>query len=189
MESRARISPGGISRGFTDNKVHVTLELDYCNEEELKELQNTDLRVRMVRWRDKRSLDQNSYFWVLVGKIARELGSTSEEIHADLIQRYPIAWTNDEGSPGIVTLNKKYDVSILGGYWKKTDRGNDTFDVYLKLKGTSDMDTKEMSWFLDRTVEEAKDLGIETLTPEELQRMRANAKDSDMVGNRTAEAS
>lgn len=189
MESRARISPSGISRGFTDNKVHVTLELDYVNEDELKELQNTDLRVRMVRWRDKRSLDQNSYFWVLVGKIAVDRETTPEEIHSFLIHEYPIMWTDEEGKPRVLAVPKKYGMDCLGGYWQLMhDKCTDDFDVVIKLKGTSDMDTKEFSWFLDRTIEEAKDLGIETLTPEELARMR-HAEDADVVGRATAEAS
>lgn len=40
------------------------------------------------------------------------------------------------------------------------------------IKGSSEYDTVEMSHFIDRIVEEAKELGIETATPDELERMK-----------------
>ena len=39
------------------------------------------------------------------------------------------------------------------------------------LKGSSDYDTREMSELIDGLVSECKECGIETATPEELQRM------------------
>lgn len=44
---------------------------------------------------------------------------------------------------------------------------------YIKLKGSSKYDTKEMARLIDGTVEDAKELGIETLPPEDLERMKA----------------
>ena len=42
----------------------------------------------------------------------------------------------------------------------------------LMLRGSSDYNTYEMSKLIDGCVQEAKYLGIETLTPEELERMK-----------------
>jgi hypothetical protein len=39
------------------------------------------------------------------------------------------------------------------------------------IKGSSEYDTKEMSRFIDGIVAEAKELGIETLPPAELETM------------------
>lgn len=41
------------------------------------------------------------------------------------------------------------------------------------IKGTSEYDTKEMSVFIDGVVSEAKELGIQTETPEEIERLKA----------------
>jgi hypothetical protein len=38
-------------------------------------------------------------------------------------------------------------------------------------KGSSEFDTKEMSIFIDGIVSEAKELGIETMTPNEIARL------------------
>lgn len=40
------------------------------------------------------------------------------------------------------------------------------------IKGSSEYDTAEMAHFIDSIVEEAKELGIETSTPDELERMK-----------------
>ena len=46
-------------------------------------------------------------------------------------------------------------------------------DTYLLLKGSSEYDSQEMSQFIDGIILDCKDLGIETLPPEELARMMA----------------
>jgi hypothetical protein len=43
-------------------------------------------------------------------------------------------------------------------------------------KGSHLYDTKEMSRLIDYIVEEAKDLGIETMTPDDVARMKASWK-------------
>ena len=42
----------------------------------------------------------------------------------------------------------------------------------MMIKGSSEFDTSEMSYFIDQIVEEAQELGIETATPDELERMK-----------------
>lgn len=44
---------------------------------------------------------------------------------------------------------------------------------YKVIRGQSDYNTMEMSTFIDGLVDEAKMLGIETLTYDELERMKA----------------
>ncbi len=45
------------------------------------------------------------------------------------------------------------------------------YRTYMMLRGSSDYDSREMSKLIDGLVAEAKELGIETLTPEELHEM------------------
>lgn len=45
------------------------------------------------------------------------------------------------------------------------------YRTYIMLRGSSDYDTKEMSELIDGLVTEAKQLGVETLPPHELERM------------------
>ena len=64
---------------------------------------------------------------------------------------------------------------MIGGHWKRVKefiKDGKTWVSYLMIKGSSEYDTAEMSHFIDRIVEEAKELGIETATPDELERMK-----------------
>ena len=70
-----------------------------------------------------------------------------------------------------MTVKKSVDMSKISGHWKYI-KDNGTFASYLMIKGSSEYDTAEMSHFIDRIVEEAKELGIETATPDELERMK-----------------
>ena len=64
-------------------------------------------------------------------------------------------------------------VKLLGGHWKILDDTRGKFNVYMRLKGSSEMNSAEMSHFLDGLVSDAKELGIETDTPEQIERMKS----------------
>lgn len=49
---------------------------------------------------------------------------------------------------------------------------NQMFRTYVMIRGSSTYDTKEMSILLDELIQEAQNLGIETLTPAELEEIR-----------------
>lgn len=70
-----------------------------------------------------------------------------------------------------IILTFEVDMSKVDGHWKYI-KDNGKFASYLMIKGSSEYDTVEMSHFIDRIVEEAKELGIETATPDELERMK-----------------
>jgi hypothetical protein len=53
------------------------------------------------------------------------------------------------------------------------------------MRGSHTFNTKEMSRLIDGTIEEAKELGIETATPEQIRRMMA-AWDSNHGGLKPA---
>jgi hypothetical protein len=60
----------------------------------------------------------------------------------------------------------------VDGHWKFY-QGNGKFNAYLMIKGTSEYNTSEMAKFLDMVIQEAKELGIQTETPDEIARMNA----------------
>ena len=59
-------------------------------------------------------------------------------------------------------------------YYKKIGSSvlnNKDFTHYRIYKGSSEYDSKEMSIFIDGIVQECKNVGIETLTPDEIARL------------------
>lgn len=118
-------------------------------------------------WKQKRSLTQNAYFYVLCQSIANVTRRSKEEVHDQMLKDY--------GQSEIISVLANIDVS---GYFKYYDEigtgkvnGKD-FKHYRVFKGSSEMDSKEMAILLDGVVQEAEQLGIPTLTETEIKRLR-----------------
>lgn len=56
--------------------------------------------------------------------------------------------------------------------FKQEEEGGKLFNCYLVYKHSSDMDSKEMSRLIDGAIYEAKKLGLETDTPEQIARYK-----------------
>lgn len=117
--------------------------------------------------KEKRSLNSNSYCWVLIGKIADVLRTDKEQVYLTMLKRY--------GQSELVSVLSNINIT---GYFKYYEvAGTSTlngkeFTHYKVFKGSSEYDTREMSILIDGIVSEAKELNIETLPPAEIERMK-----------------
>ena len=152
------------------DKWQITLEVDE-QPTVYDELKEQELSIELKKYRKKRSLDSNSYQWVLCSKIAEKLGTSKEEVQDMMIQRYS-DFDKDEDGYITITMLDRIPVSKLGGHWKLIGR-NGKFNSYMRLVGSSEMDSAQMARLLDGVVSEAKELGIPTETPDEIERMKA----------------
>lgn len=166
MEAKGRVID--VHRDWRTKKFQMVLELDTVGPDDLK----GDLRVSIRKWREKRSLDANGYMWALLEKIAAKTDSTKDEVYEEFLRDYGFLDQDDNGYITI-TLRADIDLSYLPGHWRAYATDSEEWRVCRKIKGTSEYDTKEMSYFLDRVIEEAKALGIETATPEELEKIKS----------------
>lgn len=128
------------------------------------------LAIKMCKYSQKRSLDANAYAWVLMSKIAVKRETSKEEIYELMLRHYGVADEDAEGRPIIVTIANHLDISLLGGHWFFY-KGNDRFNSYIKIKGSSEYTTQEMSKFIEGVVSEAKDEGIDTMIPDDIRRL------------------
>ena len=174
-----------LSKDWVTGKFLLTLEV---NEEavvesqfdQLKELDK--LKIKVAKWTNKRSLDANAYFHVLIGKIADAMPTPISKAHCKnmMITRYGQPEMID-GQPMIykTTAPVEYmqELETLHTICVKAseENGKEVF-FYKVYRGSHSYDSKEMSVLIDGTVEEAKALGIETLPPEELERMMEHFK-------------
>lgn len=127
------------------------------------------LKIKVEKYREKRSTDANAYMWTLLQKMAEALSSDKWSLYLQMLKKYgqftyivvkPSAvegfkkqWRECE-EIGEVNVNGKKAVQMLCYY------------------GSSLYDTKEMSALVDGVVSECKELDIETLPPEELRQMK-----------------
>ncbi len=124
--------------------------------------------------REKRSLDANRYMWALLGKMAAALGREKEDLYLDYIRRYGQYrdFVLEPESAGTFC----YAWEHLGTGWptEQVDYSRDGSMVVIRAYyGSSQYSTKRMSLLIDAVVEDCKELGIETATPDELARMMA----------------
>ena len=122
----------------------------------------------------KRSLDANSYCWILCKKIADVLRITKEEVYRKAISevgKFEILPIKNEAvntfisawsSKGIGWICETFNKSKLEGYTN-----------VIAYYGSSIYDTKEMSILIDNIVQEAKQLNIETMTPDEIENLKS----------------
>lgn len=170
MESRAKLV--GVSNPDWRNKRKwvVAFEVE-ANPESIEELEKKELKLTAKPYRQRRSLNANAYMWVLTDKIAEKTNETVDEAHKRHILTYSHTETIDD-MPVTVTVRRDVDMDKVEGYWRHYyDSSDGKWRSYRMIKRSSHFDTKEMSNFLERIVEEAKELGIDTATPEELERM------------------
>ena len=135
-----------------------------------------DLTLEVTKYRKNRSLDANAYMWVLCDKIARKLITTKEEIYRDIIRKV--------GAFDCVTVRSKAADSIITA-WESRGTGwvadtiSETNDcaIIALYYGSSCYNTAEFSRLLDEIISDAKELGIETATPDEIALMKARWAD------------
>lgn len=149
----------------------VTFEVD--NVDEIRGLDG-DLSIEVKKTRRKRSLNANAYFHVLVGKIAEKNHASKAATKNLLMARYgQEEFINDEryiiSVRSNIPMAEREDIHTKAiGYGFVKDK---EFTHYCVLKPSHEYDTKEMAALIDGTVEEAKELGIATLPPDEIRHM------------------
>ena len=140
----------------------------------LEKLRGFDISAELSKWTHKRSLDANAYFHVLCEKIARAVNAGNDETKRNLVLEYGTQKYTDDGSPSWFVIPKGDDPLSKSKYPKWFTivmvNGKEA-DAYIEYKETHTMDTAQMAALIDGTISEAKELGIETLTPIELERM------------------
>ena len=158
-----------------NRKQRITVEVDGDFRDSFDKLNGEELTVEIKKYRRKRSLNANAYFHVLLNKISTETGESEESIKVRLVLDYgPLAKNSDGTTLGFM-VPATADVATLYKYIKCFDTreiNGTLFRCYLVYKHTSDMDSKEMARLIDGAIQEARELGIETDTPEQLSRFK-----------------
>lgn len=144
-----------------------------------------DLDIVIKKHRKKRSLDANAYYWQLLSKLAEALHVSKPFMHNHLLRQYGQTEYYDGRFvtvtiPDTDTAQKKADEDEYT-HLKPTSQvrlGNDgvMYRTYKLLRGSHSYNTKEMSELIDGLVSECKQAGIETMTPDELDRLKGEWK-------------
>lgn len=135
--------------------------------------QPDNLKFEIKECREKRSLNANSFLWVLMQRIADVLSSTKEEVYKEIIKDKGIFKTIEVSNNAVGTICTAWKNNGLGFNYEVLHEGLNTTEIILYY-GTSVYNTKQMANLLDYVVDQCKEMGIETATPEELSRLKDN---------------
>lgn len=135
--------------------------------------QEKDKQFTIKEYKPKRSLDANAYCWVLLQKIADKLNSSKEEIYRRIIKQkgtFEIIPIKNEAVDTFINAWQEHGLGWICEVLR--DSKLDGFTNVIAYYGSSTYDTKQMAYFIDYIVEEAKQLDIETIKPNELESLK-----------------
>lgn len=150
-------------------KQRVTIETDDDCRGEYDRLHEKEISAEIKVYRKPRSLDANAYFHLLVNRIAAAQGLSDDEVKRELVTGYGTVARDENGNVIAAMLPPTADINAFYPYtrlYRTVEHNGREFNCYLFYKRSRDMDTAEMSRLIDGAVHEARELGIETDTPE-----------------------
>jgi hypothetical protein len=166
----------GASLDFDTNRFRITFEVNENDivKAEYDKLKSYDkLKIKAVKYTQRRSLDANAYFHVLVGKIADALTISKAKAKNVLICKYGQPQLLPDGDIMVYKTNAPeefmWEQESIHAIPVKYEEKATFYRIY---RGSHTYDTKEMSVLIDGTVADAKELGVETATPAEIAEMK-----------------
>lgn len=145
--------------------------------EELKGCEKLSLEIK--RYKRKRSLDANAYYWVLVTKLSGVVGMSNSEVHNMMLRGYgqPEIY---EGKGVYLTIpdtdearkkaDNATDYHVLPTSQVRTGDDGIVYRTYKLLRGSHTYNTAEMSRLIEGIISECKHAGTpdsEIATPDE----------------------
>ena len=177
METTGRVKT--INQDWKTEKIVLSLELDHADSNALNEISGLEcLDISVKKHRIKRSLNANAYFHKLVSLIAHKINGNNIAVKNRLIREYG-QYEYIDGMIPTYMMKAEYEDKILnreGVHFQTVGYEHLAGQDYVKLavmRGSHTYNTAEMSRLIDGTVQEAKELGIETLPPDQLERMKS----------------
>ena len=141
--------------------------------------------VTIKEWREKRSLDANAFAWTLMNRIADKLNMGVRELYRHYIPDIPdnsqVICVPTEAVEKLRTGWEHNGIGWCSDVLKSKLPGCTNVVLYY---GSSTFDKKQMGRLIDLIIEDCKQLGIEYLTPEELERLKGEWDEQENTGDR-----
>ena len=124
----------------------------------------------------QRSLQANAYFYSLCTKVAEKLRISLNEVHNQMLSRYGYPEFIDDKIvyfilPDNIEVNKLEGVHLKATSKTQVLDNGDLNRVYIVMRGSHTYNSVEMARLIDGVISEAKELGIETITVSEKDKM------------------
>lgn len=129
-----------------------------------EELTDKPLSVTVKDFRQKRSLSQNAYLWVLLDKLAAKLERSKEDIYKVYVRDYGVFEFLPIRNDAVERFVSNWSKNGLG--WFTEDLGESKLNGYTKLiayYGSSTYNSKEMTRLIVAVIQDCEEQGIQTM--------------------------
>lgn len=178
MKFTGRLEPPVLN--FFNKHFTAIIEINEQNYgEAYEELKGKFLSIELKEYRKRRSLDANAYYWVLIGKLAKVMERSTDEVHNMMLAKYGQREVYDGQLVYIVIPDteeaSEKAIKATGYHIAMTDEVKEGTDhkmyrTYHLLRGSSTYDTSEMARLIKGVQDECREIGIpeaEIATPDE----------------------
>lgn len=128
--------------------------------------QPDNIEFEIKEYKQKRSLNVNSFYWSLLNQIASKMRISKEELH--------LKYLKEHGQTTLIVLPPEVNLSGYVKYYEKYKEAviNDKSAVYYKVfMPSSEMNSLQFSVLLDGVIEDARALDIEILEDKRIEEM------------------
>ncbi|MDO4549514.1 MAG: hypothetical protein Q4D04_15600 [Clostridia bacterium] len=151
-----------------DGKQRITVTVDEDFRETWDNLHDADVSIEIKKYRKRRSLDANAMMWEFCSKIAEATGTTKEEVYRHNIrevgQYTPLPIRED----AVEEFSRIWSEHGTGWFVEVVDDSKiEGYKLVFAYHGSSCYDTKQMSRLIDNVLQDAKSIGIETMSERE----------------------
>lgn len=127
----------------------------------------------IVKTKKRRSLDANSYLWVLCSKISDAVRIPKEDVYRRNIREGSAYTPMPIKTEAVEEFKRIWAGHGIGWFADDIDHAKiPGYRLIFAYHGSSVYDSKEMALLLDSVIQDAKSIGVETLTEAELSRMK-----------------
>lgn len=140
-----------------------------------QEAYGKDLNMTLADYKKKRSTDANAYCWVLCGKIAEVMPEKSpRDVYRENVRKVGVYLQMNMWENAVPTFEEKWESKGIGWFVDLVDDDSQPgFKLIHAFYGSSTYDTAEMSRLIDSVIQDAQAVGINTMTPKEIERLKA----------------
>lgn len=155
-----------VNRNWQNGKLRLTFEINEDVGAQIDDLSNVEkLNIKVVKHREKRSLDANKMLWACIGDIAGAVGADKWDIYLQVLRSY--------GKYTYIVV-KENAVDAVKAQWRECEVIGDMIVngqravQMLCYFGSSTYNTQEFSRLLNGVIYEMKEVGLEPPMSEDM---------------------
>lgn len=161
-----------ISIDYKTRKSKISLLLDTKEIEIVEQLKNENkLNIELKKYREKRSINANNYFWKLLQELCDLADIETIEEYKRRVKQLGIFKRLKIMAQDVKTVEKIWTDRGIAWFCEIADTeyiGDTEFKIINAYYGSSSFNTKQMSRLINDLVQDCQAYGIETKSPAEI---------------------